>query len=204
LKQQPSFLWRKKKKECGKIMELIFNHKKDFRSFLVISLLMLTKTPSRKTQLELTRVSRAPFSGLVSPNTSPFSLNIVSQDSFFRIHGFPHLGRKGGSPYLCMTCGHVTHLLTFFPPPLPLSQSSPHPLLSWPVGQSNRDLRGTWKRMGDKETQRTDSKTIGSIQADKFLFFPPRLYTHRSRKWVGVTLSLGNNAIVPKNRILTG
>ena len=32
------------------------------------------------------------------------------------------------------------------------------------MGQLNRDLRGTWKRMGDKETQKTDSK------ADKFYF----------------------------------
>jgi hypothetical protein len=53
------------------------------------------------------------------------------------------------------------------------------------VGQLNRDLRDTWKRIGDEETQRMGNKTRGSVQADKFLFFPHRFYTHRSRKGNG-------------------
>jgi hypothetical protein len=83
------------------------------------------------------------------------------------------------------------------------------------MGQSNRDLRDTWKRMGTRNTKKTarqevlfkltnfyfshtdyiligarrgmssDSKTRGPVQTDKFLFFPHRLYTNRSKKGDG-------------------
>lgn len=36
---------------------------------------------------------------------------------------------------------------------------------------------------GEQETQRTDSKSGGLVKADKFLLFPHKLYTHRSRIW---------------------
>ena len=70
--------------------------------------------------------------------------------------------------------------------------------MSRPAGHSNRDLRGTWKRMGDKETQKTDSK------ADKFYFsHTGYILVGAGRGWRGVALSLGN-APIPRNRILTG
>lgn len=59
--------------------------------------------------------------------------------------------------------------------------------------------------MGEQETQKMDSKS--DDQADKFLFFPHRLYTGRSRMWGEgvwrVALYLGKVSVL-KNRMLAG
>ena len=77
--------------------------------------------------------------------------------------------------------------------------------LSQPAGQSTEMGKITCGENGRQDKAKNEQQIRRSDQADKFLFFPHRLYTHRSRKEGedGVALSLGN-APVPRNRILTG
>jgi hypothetical protein len=72
------------------------------------------------------------------------------------------------------------------------------------MGQSNRDLRGIWKRMEDKKHKEWTAR-------QEVLFKLTNLYFSHTgyrligagREWRGIALSLGN-APVTRNRILTG
>ena len=67
----------------------------------------------------------------------------------------------------------------------PGSQTFRAPVCPDPQDSRTGTWGATWKKMGEQETQRTDSKTRGPDQANKFLFFPQRLYIHRSKKGGG-------------------